>query len=271
MTTRNDVVTSFVLNVDDQTLKSAKGFDRNDWAERKERNVWQASRLMGKDVVDRNGEHLGEIQDLAIDTRSGKIDYAVLKYDRPWSLDNPLVAMPLGSFNFGDGRHDVSMNLDRSQIDAQATSESNIARYEPTGRIVTERWIFLLPTTASNSQKASQGTSSTADRYPSSTSNSGMSANANDRNASMSSSSATRTANNTTSGATNNRQDQSSMAPSTATSTRFNQLDTHHDGRLDRQEFESGTGTAADFSNVDRNNDQSVTRDEFANRHNATH
>jgi sporulation protein YlmC with PRC-barrel domain len=277
-----------VLNVDERTLKSAQGFDRDDWAERKERNVWQASRLMGKDVVDRNGEHLGEIQDLAIDTRSGKIDYAVLKYDRPWRLDNPLVAMPLSSFNFGDGRHDVSMNLDRAQIDAQATSESNIGRNEPTGRIVTERWIFLFPTTASNAQNSSQATSAdaspsatsashgatnSADRNVSGTSNLSMSANANDRNPATSSSSSPTasapTASDTATGAAPNGQDQSTMAPSTATTTRFNELDTNHDGRLDRQEFETGTGTAADFSNTDRNNDQSVTRDEFANRPNS--
>jgi len=139
---------ALVLDVDKQSLRSAKGFDRDHWVESKSQNVWQASRLIGKDVADRNGDHLGEIKDLAIDPRSDKIDYAVLKYDRPWSLDNPLVAIQLDSFNFGDGRHDISMNIDRNQIDAQTSAQPRVSWNAPAGSVVTERWVFLFPDNA---------------------------------------------------------------------------------------------------------------------------
>ena len=159
-----------VLDVDQQKLQSSQGFDRNDWPEGRNtganqnahKTLWRASRLIGKDVADRQGEHLGEIKDLVIDMHNAKVDNVVLQYDRPWSLDNPMVAMPLRSFNLGDGRHDVSLNVDRSQIDAQVANASSTPSAGNNG-IVLERWIFLVPDTmAANTAGDTSGAADTS-------------------------------------------------------------------------------------------------------------
>ena len=173
--TRSDLG-DLILNVDEQKLKTSQGFDRNDWPEGRNgtengaasngnSSLSRASRLIGRDVADRRGEHLGEIKDLVIDMRNAKVDNAVLQYDRRWSLDNPLVAMPLRSFNFGNGHQDVSLNVDKSQIDAQVANNSAIG--SPYGNVVLERWIVLVPDTATAST-ASNTTGSTNSSSPSS-------------------------------------------------------------------------------------------------------
>jgi sporulation protein YlmC with PRC-barrel domain len=230
-----------VLNVDAQTVRSARGFDRDNWPyaastvgdaarARPTESLWRASRLIGRDVEDRNGDHLGEIEDLVIDTRNQRVHSAVLKYDRPWSLDNPLVGLPLSSLQFAPDRENVSMNVDRHRLDEQLVQ----AHADQGGRnanVIVERWIVFLP-----ADVRTGGASGTAERGQ--------------RGATESA----------TAGAAN----RSPTAATTTATVEFDRLDTNGDGQLSRAEIASASGLPAGFDAMDRNDNQSVSRDEFA-------
>lgn len=49
-----------------------------------ESRSFRASKLIGKDVDNRAGHDIGEIQDLVIDMGSNKVQYAVLAFDPSW-------------------------------------------------------------------------------------------------------------------------------------------------------------------------------------------
>ena len=290
---RND--DSLVLDVNENSLERANGFDRDRWPDwitadegkpgaARNAGVWRASRLLGKDVNDRRGEHLGEIADLVINTRQGKVDTAVLRYDRPWSLDNPLVAMPLRSFNFGDGRHDVSANVDKSDIDNRTADAGGVGSRR--GNVLVERWIFIAPTATATGANANESASASAtDRGSTSTPAAGYSPTGSQATGAPSSTSqasdTTRTSaastsaisggpsNASTSGSSTGTADTSTAAtgnvPSTSTpgmASQFDQLDTNHDGRLDRSEYRSARRDGS-FSAADKNDDNSVSRGEY--------
>lgn len=157
-----------VLNVSDDAIRGAHGYDRSNWnfnalGDNGDRRIasngstlWQASNLIGRDVADRNDDHLGEIKDLAIDGQSGAIRYVVMRYDRPWSLDNPLVAVPLHALRFAGDHQTVSMNVDRNEIDTQRMAGGG----NPSRDLWIERWYVLVPQTTTQNAR---GTTSQRD------------------------------------------------------------------------------------------------------------
>jgi sporulation protein YlmC with PRC-barrel domain len=126
-----------VLNVEKSRLKGAPGFekDRNpDWSrygEEVERYhgatvavrpmpnavLRRASELIGKDVNDRNGKDVGEIDDVVVNMRTGAVPYAVLEFDRSWNLNDKLLPVPLRALDFSTGRQDLVMNVDKERLD----------------------------------------------------------------------------------------------------------------------------------------------------------
>lgn len=54
----------------------------------------KANEVIGKEVVNRQGEQLGHIRELAIDGNTGQVAYAVLEFDRLTDLRDKLFAVP---------------------------------------------------------------------------------------------------------------------------------------------------------------------------------
>lgn len=137
-----------VLDVDRQRLQSMPGFDRGgwlDWNDRatlsrvdrnftpqsrasqgskaSSRDLVSARRLMGRDVHERGGEEIGEIEDLLVNLDSGNVRYAVFEYDKPWSLASPRFAVPLDAFDFSD-RGTTRLKMDRARFERMASEGS---------------------------------------------------------------------------------------------------------------------------------------------------
>lgn len=132
-----------VLNVDKEKMKNAPGFDRKHWpdfadslylsevdryfranavgAAPADERLMRISELIDRKVSDRQGHNAGAIKDLVINPAAERISYAVLDFDKPWSPDDKLVALPLGVFGFPE-RHDRPVVLDMSR------DEVNVAR-----------------------------------------------------------------------------------------------------------------------------------------------
>lgn len=59
--------------------------------------VLSSSTLSGEEVVNREGENLGDIKDLMIDVNSGRVTYAVLEFGGFIGMGSKLFAVPLSA------------------------------------------------------------------------------------------------------------------------------------------------------------------------------
>lgn len=129
-----------VLNVPKDRLKNAPGFDKKDWPDmssnryrgevdkyfKSERatpvksgaRLMRASELIGKNVNDRAGKDAGEIEDLVVSMTNGQVRYVVLDFDKAWSPDDKMVALPLKALTFPREKgEDLVLNIPREKID----------------------------------------------------------------------------------------------------------------------------------------------------------
>lgn len=132
-----------LLNVDKERLKKAPGFDSKNapaWGtgDRYRAEVDRyfgptvtakampnehlvlASKLIGKDIDDREGKNAGEIKDLVVNLGTSRIRYAVMDFDKGWMKEDKLLPMPLQAFTFPperDRNKDLVLNLAKNQLD----------------------------------------------------------------------------------------------------------------------------------------------------------
>lgn len=76
----------------------------------------RASSLIGKDVDNRSGKSIGEIQELVLDMGAGKVQYAVLAFDPSWFTLEKMFAFPLTAFTTVRDRDDLMLDVDRSTL-----------------------------------------------------------------------------------------------------------------------------------------------------------
>ena len=155
-----------VLAIDQNRLENAPGFDRNNWpnyeggdtsffdsvrnffggseqnanqqqAQRQgqaqqqaqgqqQRSMMRVSDLNGKDVQDRSGRDVGEIEDVVLNFREGKVESVVLDVDRGWTQSDRLLSLPVDAFNAPRERgNDLVLAMDRDRLDTSRGFESN--------------------------------------------------------------------------------------------------------------------------------------------------
>jgi sporulation protein YlmC with PRC-barrel domain len=125
-----------VLNADPERLKRAPNFDTDqwpDWNDAKYRStvdraagvnapagkagrLVRASELLDADIRDAKSADVGEIEDLVVDVRNAQIRYAVVEFDRAWSMDDKLVAVPMTSLKPSGDSGELRFSGDREQI-----------------------------------------------------------------------------------------------------------------------------------------------------------
>lgn len=77
--------------------------------------VLSTDSIMDDDVVTRDGENLGKIQDLMIDIDRGAIAYAVLSFGGLFGIGDKLFAVPWNAFNLQG--HTFVLNADRAALE----------------------------------------------------------------------------------------------------------------------------------------------------------
>jgi sporulation protein YlmC with PRC-barrel domain len=79
-----------------------------------------ASRLIGMEVENRQGEQLGEVIDLIVDTSNDEVEYAVLSFGGVANLGDKLFAYPLHRFNRTAARDEnkLVLNVTRESLEA---------------------------------------------------------------------------------------------------------------------------------------------------------
>jgi len=119
-----------VLHVNKESLKKAPGFDKNHWPDFADANFtvdvdrfyaqnsghrttpsttsFKSSNIVGMRVDNPQGEHLGRIESLVMDLKSGKIRYAAVSFGGFLGMGDKLFAVPWGALKF-------QYNTERSQ------------------------------------------------------------------------------------------------------------------------------------------------------------
>lgn len=127
-----------VLNIDKEKLKNAKGFDNDNWPNwndaqyqqhvskhfskatpvGKDARLVRASDILDQDINSRDGNDIGEVDELVINLNNGKVHYAVAELDA-WGFGDKLFALPLTAFSYDSQSDDLVVNVNKDQIDPE--------------------------------------------------------------------------------------------------------------------------------------------------------
>ncbi|HEX6318102.1 MAG TPA: PRC-barrel domain-containing protein [Burkholderiales bacterium] len=112
-----------------------------------------ASELLGKPVIDMQGDRLGRVQDLVVDVRNSRVSYAIVGFNGWGTLGEELFPVPLKSLAPEPGGSRVTLQVaprtlrDGASIDAQseprlpadAPLKQHVRASELVGRRVSDR------------------------------------------------------------------------------------------------------------------------------------
>ena len=81
------------------------------------RRVMSASSLTGDRVVNLAGEDIGKINEIMIDTPTGRIAYAVLSFGGFLGMGDKLFAIPWSRLSLDEGRKVFVLDVDRATLE----------------------------------------------------------------------------------------------------------------------------------------------------------
>ncbi len=89
-------------------------------------HLLSSSSINGDDVVNAQGEDLGHVEDLMIDTNEGKIEYAVLSFGGFLGLGDKYFAIPFKQFSVDRENKKMVLNVDKDRLkDAPGFDKEN--------------------------------------------------------------------------------------------------------------------------------------------------
>lgn len=78
--------------------------------------VLSCGTMIGTNVKNREGQNLGEIKEIMINTRKGSIAYFVLSYGGFLGLGDKLFAVPFEAFNIDDKDEEFVLNVAQEKL-----------------------------------------------------------------------------------------------------------------------------------------------------------
>lgn len=83
------------------------------------------SKLIGTDVSDAEGKDAGEIEDLVVDLQSGQVQYALMEFDKAWSMDDKLVAFKMSEFQRDKDGKDLVLKVTKESVAQKPSLEKS--------------------------------------------------------------------------------------------------------------------------------------------------
>jgi len=74
--------------------------------------------IIGTDVVDRKGESLGDVKEVVIDPRTGKVAYAVVSFGGFLSMGEKLFAVPFSAFEYDMKENEYILDVSKERLQA---------------------------------------------------------------------------------------------------------------------------------------------------------
>jgi sporulation protein YlmC with PRC-barrel domain len=80
------------------------------------RRTLSASSLIGDPVKNTQGEDVGTIKEIMIDTQSGRVAYCVLSFGGFLGMGDKLFAIPWQAFSVDEADHSMRLNVDKETL-----------------------------------------------------------------------------------------------------------------------------------------------------------
>jgi sporulation protein YlmC with PRC-barrel domain len=81
------------------------------------RRVMSATTLIGDPVKNADGEQLGELKEIMLDTETGRIAYGVLSFGGFLGMGDKLFAIPWSALRVHDTDHALVLNVQKEQLE----------------------------------------------------------------------------------------------------------------------------------------------------------
>ena len=78
----------------------------------------KASSIIGTSVVNPKGDSLGDIKEVVIDPRTGKVAYAVVSFGGFLSMGEKLFAIPFSSFEYNVAKSHYVLDVSKERLEA---------------------------------------------------------------------------------------------------------------------------------------------------------
>ena len=75
-----------------------------------------AHTLVGNKVVNQQGENLGDIREIMLDMRSGRVSYAVLAFEAFFSMGEKLFAVPWNALALDTEKRRFTLNVEKDRL-----------------------------------------------------------------------------------------------------------------------------------------------------------
>lgn len=82
-----------------------------------DRDMWRASKLIGIDVVSREGDELGEIEEVVVDPEGGRVGYVILSFDGFLREGDKYFAIPWRALRYDAHEEQMVLNVDRDRLE----------------------------------------------------------------------------------------------------------------------------------------------------------
>ena len=76
----------------------------------------KASSIIGTNVVNPNGDNLGDIKEIVIDPRTGRVAYSVVSFGGFLGMGEKLFAIPFSSFKYNATSNDYVLDVSKERL-----------------------------------------------------------------------------------------------------------------------------------------------------------
>ncbi|MEI6414578.1 MAG: PRC-barrel domain-containing protein [Pseudomonadota bacterium] len=85
----------------------------------------KASSIIGTDVVNPKGDNLGDIKEVVIDPRTGKVAYAVVSFGGFLGMGKKLFAIPFSAFECDVTKNEYVLDISKEKLEAAPGFDSD--------------------------------------------------------------------------------------------------------------------------------------------------
>jgi len=78
----------------------------------------KASSIIGTDVVNPKGDSLGDVKEVVIDPRTGRVAYAVVSFGGFLSMGEKLFAIPFSAFEYNVTKNEYVLDVSKERLKA---------------------------------------------------------------------------------------------------------------------------------------------------------
>ncbi len=78
----------------------------------------KASTMIGTDVVSPKGENLGDVKEVVIDPRTGRVAYAVVSFGGFLGMGEKLFAIPFSAFKYNVEKNEYVLDISQDRLKA---------------------------------------------------------------------------------------------------------------------------------------------------------